>query len=368
MKSFIFYSKFIPRFYSCHDFFKFYQGGFGGEPGLIDRTNSINFLSNKNLKTLKPFLFDNESRSLSELCDLRACDIINQEKDVFVLWSGGIDSSVALCSLLKNSSSTWRKHNLKIVYNRFTIQENKIFLELLQKKFDLFFIHINHDYILPSVNKLVNKNQIIVTGEMGDQIMGNHFSFVNPEIAIKRCDDKNILKSYYRLNKKFKDSGISLEEIDLDEVISVSEILNSKCPFKVKNVFDFLTWLNISITWDFNCNRYILPNISRTNLYNFFDTYEFQNWAICNHERKFEDIKKSEYKREFKEYMFEFIREAFIYDMKKRTSPGTSSSIDEEDKNVIIAIDDSFKFYFNTKIDKLLCSTGFRNDFDCSLH
>lgn len=360
MKSFIFYSKFIPNFYSCHDFFKFFQAGFGGEPGLIDRTNTINLFSNKNLKTLKPFKFVNESRCLDELCNLRACDIISQEKETFVLWSGGIDSSVALCSLLKNSSLSWQKHNLKIVFNDFTVYENKMFLDFLQKHFESTFIHINYDYILPHLSKLLNGNQIIVTGEMGDQIMGNHFSFVNPDVADKKWNDKDILTIYYKLNKKFKDSGILLEEVDFDNVISVAELLNSKCPFKVENIFDFLTWLNISITWDFNCNRYILPGIPRTNLYNFFDTYEFQNWGICNHERKFKDIKRSEYKKEFKEYMFEFIKESFIYDMKKRTSPGTSSSIDKNNKNVIIAIDDSFKFYFNTKIDKLLCNRFLR--------
>lgn len=344
MKKLIFYTKDIPDFYSSCDFFNFFQAGFGGQPGLIDRTNTINSLSGKCLTTLYPFSYKYTNTNLSDVINYRANQIISTGKQVDVFWSGGIDSTLALISLLKNSTSQWKTYNLRIILNYKSIQENPHIYDYV-KKYNI--INIPKDYILHYYNTIAN-DSIIVTGEMGDQIMGSHFCFTYPDIALSPY--KEVLLDYLQCNDKFKDAVE--KTYDVSNVIQVCELLEKVCPFPIKTLYDLLTWINIDLTWDFNCNRYLHSNIPFNNLYNFFNTQDFQDWGISNHYVKEHQLKAKKYKVEYRKYIDDYFKDGYAYLMQKKTSPSTSSSIVNDTKN-IIAIDDSFTLYYNNKIDKL---------------
>lgn len=345
----VYYNKDIPGFYNTGEFYRFFQAGFGGQPGLIDRTNITNKYNSKPVKTLYDYKIYQTNDKLCDLIDERASEIISLDKPTHVFWSGGIDSTVALVSLLKNASKTWIKDKLSMVFNYLSIEENPYIYGKLTK-LDINLINIPRLYVFNYYRNTIYNDNLIVTGEMADQIMGSHFCFIHPEIALKPY--KSTLTKYFELNSKFDDA--KLKQFNNNEIFQCCEIIENKFnPYKLESLYDLLTFVNMFLTWDFNCNRYLSSNISLDNLYNFFNTEKFQNWGITNHfNKKYNLIKSKEYKIEYREYINSYFRDNYSYLMRKRTSPGTSSSMIKSKDN-IIAVDSDFNFYYDRKIDNL---------------
>lgn len=101
------------------------------EPCIIDRTNTLR--TPVVIKNVCPIpVFSPMKRPFEELCNERARELLMRAdalgSSIYVLWSGGIDSTLVLVSLLKNAS-TAQKKNIVVLLSEESIGENPRFYQ-----------------------------------------------------------------------------------------------------------------------------------------------------------------------------------------------------------------------------------------------
>ena len=90
-------------------------------------------------------------------------------KQVFMLWSGGIDSTCGVVSVLKNCKPEHAKQ-IHIVMSDLSRQENPMFYEKYLKQYDRI------EYATLNFSNYDLKNSLILDGEGGDQMFGSSMS------------------------------------------------------------------------------------------------------------------------------------------------------------------------------------------------
>ena len=105
----------------------------------------------------------------------------NHEK-ITVSWSGGIDSTCALCALIETCDD-WRKR-LRVIYTDTSVLE--------YPEFHANFVSQIEDNVLCTETELFNvqiprslKDSLVTSGECGDQIFGSMILASNPASMIK---------------------------------------------------------------------------------------------------------------------------------------------------------------------------------------
>ena len=121
-------------------------------------------------------IYNEKSLSLEECCYNRVCEIMNYassigKKDIYISWSGGVDSTLAVCSFLLCDSFDIK--NLHILYNESSISEYPYFYKLLAEQ----NIHMHNFYNNCYMYENFAGDNIVVNGHGGDYIIpSNLFS------------------------------------------------------------------------------------------------------------------------------------------------------------------------------------------------
>lgn len=280
----------------------------------------------------------NHKKSFAELCDERALSLLQLNEPIFVMWSGGIDSTTVVTSILKN----WPKEQLAritILCNHESIKENRSFFPHIVKNFK----------IETSDHKIENalKRGYVITGEMGDQIFGASISFDAARIG------EYILKEPWESGNTTLFSIIHKEH-GL-EYFNRHKPIVEECPFKIKTVFDFLWWLNFTQKWQHIKLRTLVstswtdPEKYVLKMIHFFDTVDFQLWSIHNHDKKMPKDWHT-YKYEAKSYVIDFTKNDDF--MNKLKLPSMQSMFSGTEFNW--AVDENWKFLnFEETIQRL---------------
>lgn len=205
----------------------------------------------------------NFTSTFEELTNRRAVELWDIGKPIRLWWSGGIDSTCALVSLLK----TRRLDTNLIVYlSKASVQENPRFYDLLvNKKVNLQW-HSFDNYVYDN-DQLWNGQTINVNGGGGDELFLAISSTMSMEefFKIKDSDWINIIKDSDMLNI-------------VEKYIDIS-------PYKPKTCWELLWWLARSI--DDLSTRYHSPRFLKDpSVYHlehsFFYTNYFEKWALSN--------------------------------------------------------------------------------------
>ncbi len=264
---------------------------------LIDRTNTLD--SGLNFNVLDPIdLVTNTDKSFSEICAIRASQIVDQSKlDQFtILWSGGIDSTVALIALYQELQKRDQLTRLQVLYSQESIDE-----------FPGFFNHfigpnIQARKLQSTIYDSVKSSEVNITGEHGDQLFGSdklHY-WVESGEAYRPYTD--ILE--YVISRKLATDKYTVQLIDYIE----PQLAYS--PIPLNTLYDYLWWMNFSLKWQ-NVSLRLLYGLEEGqfklhhNLVHFFQSVEFQNWSISNHDKKIKSTWNS-YKYVAKEYIHAF--------------------------------------------------------------
>ena len=281
---------------------------------LIDRTGTLECgIDFDVLDALDDF--SETGKSFDEICAERATFIaqkaIEQNRKIQLLWSGGIDSTLALVSLFKELEKREELRRLEVLLSKESIGEYHSFFEEVIKK--------NLNYILfnPPIYSYLDTNKIIVTGEHGDQIFGSDKAqhFVITKQAFRPYEEILPVVIARKLG--------SAEAVDA--IITYLEPQIKKSPVPIKTLFDYLWWMNFSLKWQHVSLRmiYSMENINLSldeNIIHFFSAKDFQNWSIKNHDKKIKNSWKS-YKYVAKECIFDFHRdENYLVNKEKEQS------------------------------------------------
>lgn len=229
----------------------------------------------------------------------RAIELSNITGPKKILWSGGIDSTALLISLIKYDS----EFNYEIICRPSSLQEYPMFYEKYVSK-------MHHTIETNNVKDFFNKifdNSIVITGYLGDELFFNFLMVKNKDIPLEQS-----WKSLIPLLKNEQDLCVDILE---------THVLNS--PISIKTVGDLYWWINFAFDWTTEIYRPGLVLDNAKNIANhipFFASDNFQSWALYN----YHDIKiptwneMHKHKRHLKQYIYEFTKDKEYFDNKQK--------------------------------------------------
>jgi len=307
------------------------------------------------------------SDKYSDLMDTRALEINNlakkKNKKIIVLWSGGIDSTAMLVSLLKNLNNADLK-NVSVGMNNMSIEENQtFFLNHIKDKINI----IELDKIL--INNEFLKNNILLQGDPGDGVnypgtwafnhmiaQGKHLnkfkdSLNEMSIGVNFGKEQQswnwpVMEKFY---KNYLDDGFGLWYINKIK----DNIIECKLDDYITTVADFWWWHYFNIKWN-HYTQSVLFNL-RENYkepldpiaieeflnYTFYNNDAFQNWVWTNLKKLVREDAHKTLKLEARQYIFEYDKDQNYFDTKrKQPSPSMTSVVKRQslivfDKNYI---------------------------------
>jgi hypothetical protein len=259
------------------------------------------------------------SKSYEELCDDRAREILgNAEKlgvRIYVMYSGGIDSTCVLVSLLKHATAQQKK-NLVVLLSHESISENPRFYDE----------HIRGKLRVESsitFANLLGGTDMLLSAEHNDMVMGSD----KAGQMMTRYGPAAIHQRYSRdLMTDFFAASLNGEAEPARFYVDLFERIRDAAPVPIDTNFDFLWWVNFAIKWQ-ACYAYIamltpLKNTHRvtqdyldTRFVSFFNTEEFQLWSMNNPDKRIKDTWAS-YKWIAKQLIYDYTKDAEYRDNK----------------------------------------------------
>ncbi len=281
---------------------------------LIDRTETLD--AGIEFEVLDPLKdFSETEKSFSAICAERAETIcqksFEENRKIQLLWSGGIDSTLALVSIFRELEKRDSLHHLEVLLSNESIAEYPAFFrDVIEQK-------LKYVLFAPPIYDFLDERKIVVTGEHGDQLFGSDKAhhFINTGQAFRPFEE--ILP--FVIARKLG----STESVDA--IISYLTPQIERSPVKIKTLFDFLWWMNFSLKWQHVSLRMFYADETRRfsldkNFVHFFSAKDFQAWSISNHDLKIKKTWKS-YKYIAKECIFDFHKdENYLLNKEKEQS------------------------------------------------
>jgi len=262
--------------------------------GIIDRTGSITdlvddinndgMLDNVKYSNITPTPLPSTKttdKDFATICSERTAELkqiaADANKDILLLWSGGIDSTAALCAFIDEAD-----FEFKVACNEETMIEYKTMYDSIvagEKEGDGVTEVINSSAYPASY---FNENYIVVTGELGDQLCGTNNHFEGGMQGSRIVLRSNLLDNW-------------------EDVVDASIITNdvraslAQAPFEIVDFADFLWWFNFTMKWHAVENRLLqavfgvidqftaeLVDGVDNNVHHFYNSETFQQWAMSN--------------------------------------------------------------------------------------
>ena len=270
------------------------------EYNLLETNTDINHI--KKLKQL----------SFKECCQKRAEEIIlfanKQDKDIYVYWSGGVDSTCIVCSFLMNTRLN--RNRFHLIFGNDSIEEYPLFYRRMK---DEHIDVINVGYDILKLQTIVGDN-IAVSGKCGDQLDGYNstrplFKGIDPFL-----DWKDAIKLW-----RGKEFGYS----NIDRLISDSEMYAKYFDITLKYFGDFYWLFAFSLLWTWNASYIKSLHINPNNSFVFYDTDYFSNYGLFyfHKRRTSKQISSYTYKTDWKKVIYEYTKDEDYFLNKGKYSP-----------------------------------------------
>ncbi len=309
----------------------------------VDRSGTVRLpIRTKSLFPLpqqRPF-----TTSYEAICNARAVAILARAESmgvpISVFWSGGIDSTLVLISLLKNATVE-QKARLTVLMSEESIAENPLFYRN--------HIHGSLTHAPATMfSYMLGMKNIVVNGEHNDQLFGS--DIMESVIAkfgpgvIHKPIDRDMLRTLF--TAKVGDVG------EADFYISLFDRLAEAAPVKVTTTHEYFWWINFVMKWQTVTMRSLaytarrnFPLITREYVENnyipFYNTEDFQLWSMNNPDKKILDSWRT-YKWAAKEVIYDFTKDADYRDNKIKR--GSLAFLIQQQKPVHF-IDDEYHFH-----------------------
>lgn len=211
---------------------------------------------------------------------LGVCQDLDAGKQVYLMWSGGIDSTVIAASILKYIKPL-HQCNFHVVLSDFSKHENPIFYHKFLKHFDQIDISVFD----PANIDL--SNSVVLDGEGGDQIFGSSsankfFSQFPEKIMLPWRDHLDLLYNFWNNPDipTFWEHLLNIMQITIDE---------NTAP--VETLYDFFWWLNFNFKLDATLSRHTLrlsnnvtddnfEYFAKTVMRRFYASKKIQQWSM----------------------------------------------------------------------------------------
>jgi hypothetical protein len=284
--------------------------------------------------------FSRFDKSYREVCIERAIELNelsnSTKKPIIVLWSGGIDSTTVIVSLLLTTNNY---DNIIIALNGLAISENYRFYK---------------DHIFPNfkimssdiVFENFNTDNIIVGGEFNDQLFGADFiEKFQKQYTMKQAKsalNSDLIVDFFVKQGLNKDNAIKWFELLKNSIDNYNSDL-------VLTNYDFFWWYNFTQKWQHVYFRTLLSCDHLTdefldnNYQQFFNTTNFQLWSMNSGDQKIGNS-WSEYKQIAKQFIFDYNRDDDYY--RNKVKIGSLYHILSKRKTYPLGITSDLKFIY----------------------
>lgn len=291
-----------------NEFFAYFEL-FSQNITCIDRTGVMNIpLKTEVMDFMKMPEYKEFDKSFSEICDDRAKYLLQyaewKNKKIAVMYSGGVDSTLMLCSFLKNAKQNQLK-NIIVLLSDESIRENVNFYNNYVIKNFICISSWRFPYLLGK------DEYLFLTGENADQLFGSQvngdFTIENPYTDLFEPIELMEGKILDFFRQRLLQSNKKLAE----PMFNLFKKMANNAPVKLENIYQMFWWINFTTKWQSVYMR-ILPfslNLNtlklQENYTTFYHTDEFQLWSL-NNMNKFSSSITHCGKMIPKEYIFDF--------------------------------------------------------------
>ena len=308
-----------------------------GTPSLYTRKGQDNLFFSSNLKTVPGFSMPDYdpvfSKSWTEVMDERCSSLykFKYDKSWVIAWSGGIDSTGIMVSIIRNIPRTdW--HNITVACNQFSVWENpKFFLEYIQPYFKII------DSAETIFSAATDDSVYVINGEPADQLFSGAISQAMMSKYGRNYLEKNPITDAglmidYMANSNGRNQGTP-PDWQFAEWYYECLITNVQSQDVPINTFhDLLWWSYFNFSWisvkirgvaygDWGDSPSISPYLQRC--IHWFDTDDFQQWAMHNNDLEKYGESVGDYKKAAKKYIFDLDHNKYYFKYKTKTHSGT---------------------------------------------
>jgi len=217
---------------------------------------------------------NNINKSFKELCEERSLELLNTGKRINILWSGGLDSTVMIFSLMNKANDL---SQLRVILSPESILESgNMFDKLIKNKIE-YVLRIPKPKRENFFDNIKEENQLYITGCCCDEL----YTIMRLRIP----DDPKL----YHLN--YEDV---LEPLVTKGAMDFYKRSLKLFPKNVKSYSEFLKFYFFNYCWSkalYGWHAELDPAYSR-NIRAFYNTENFQKWALWNKEADITDIIK----------------------------------------------------------------------------
>jgi hypothetical protein len=254
----------------------------------FDRSRSMFDLPD--IETITPIGEVCEPLSIDELCYNSAKYIIDRagSQYIYVTWSGGIDSTLALTEILKQAPHD----QIVVALNDNSIHE---YPEFYEKYIKDKLRTTGFDYYTDNHLKKFIKDGVVVTGHLVDPVFGDSiYKVMSPE----------------RLTQKIESFLAECDNIS----ISQYKMLIKGCPRKLENVKDLFWWIDYALNYQAEQLMWLLETedmILDKNLFHFGAGKGWNDYAVSTpSEIKYKGTDYKNFKMPLKEQLFKFTKDS----------------------------------------------------------
>jgi hypothetical protein len=246
--------------------------------------------------------------TFEELCNARAVEMLRraEELDVqlYVFWSGGIDSTLVLVSLFKNATTAEKKRIVVLLTEESIAENPSFYANHLRGK-----IQCDSATLFPY---LLGTEHMVTGGEHNDQLFGTDMCAVlmtryGPDI-IHRTFNRDIMLDFYTNATGSNESARFC--------LSIVERIAAQAPVTLQTHYEYLWWINFAVKWQNVFMRKLMYTSPRNaerlredyvfkRYDQFFNTEDFQLWSMNNMDKKIKDTWHT-YKWVCKDIIFEY--------------------------------------------------------------
>ncbi len=286
----------------------------------VDRSGTIQ--TPLNLHSLYPLpAFTSFAKPYADICDERAQQILTQadtlQVNIFVRYSGGIDSTLMLVALLKHATPAQKKRIVVLLSQESILENQEFYREHINGKLrvesSILFAHY------------IGTNDILLSAELNDQLLGSNMladitTMYGPSKVHEKYSRELLTTSFTFLLGGDKVGGTFFFEL--------FERMCAQAPVPIHSHLDFVWWVNFVTKWQ-PCLYYVLlytlprnaPQVTDSYINSrfiaFYNTPEFQLWSMNNLDKRIKDTWKS-YKWISKDYIYDYTKDANYRDNKTK--------------------------------------------------
>lgn len=271
---------------------------------VTDRFGYLNKYSIWNLDPTIKNIPTETTENFSDILNKEIQKVLDLNEDVYVSWSGGIDSSCILCGFLNSGMDLTKLH---VIYSDVSTQDfPALYEKLLSLHVDL--IEATSDTIESIYEESLSKG-VLCTGWHGDQLYGRWLLQMHPAIA----------------NMPWRDACFYLGASS-DAVAQLEEAFKFY-NLNIETGSQFCWWQGFFTCWYERAgSEYILGKGYDDKVIDIFGSEAFQSWSITRYKNKelLADTSPLGCKPEMKDYIYSVVKDAQWHDTRIKSSIGPS--------------------------------------------